>query len=330
MQNKIRTIAIAVAITIVTASAGISAKIYPDNTDIAVGQGDVSGSVDSSAVDSRDKSDNVSVADSSRNVSSSQETDDTVNSSENNSYGNGSHSASDTNYSDDAVTESENKDFAGTDDKKTTEQSASEYFYSEQIVNQEVTQESKTQYSSAETTNKNVICYNYNSQSATASRETTASKQSTTASKETTTSKQQTTASGGSNTDSGSTVSGSEKTEVYNLVNQYRSENGLSELSYRRDLESVADLRAKEIVTNFSHTRPNGTSCFTAVTEAGITYTAVGENIAYGQKSASEVMTGWMNSSGHRANILSSKYTGIAVGLYQKNGVKYWVQLFIK
>lgn len=136
--------------------------------------------------------------------------------------------------------------------------------------------------------------------------------------------------SGNSSTGGSTSTSGSETTEVFNLVNQYRSENGLSKLAYRNDLQSVADLRAREIVTNFSHTRPNGTSCFTAVKEAGISYSAVGENIAYGQKSADAVMTAWMNSSGHRANILSSNYTGMAVGLYEQNGVKYWVQIFIR
>ena len=64
--------------------------------------------------------------------------------------------------------------------------------------------------------------------------------------------------------------------------------------------------------------------------EDGINYVAAGENIAYGQRSAFEVMNGWMNSQGHRANILSSKFSGVCVGLFEKNGVKHWVQIFVK
>lgn len=120
------------------------------------------------------------------------------------------------------------------------------------------------------------------------------------------------------------------RTQVYDIVNSERQKNGLSALTYRSDLQAAADLRAREIVQYFSHTRPNGTSCFTVVSEAGISYRALGENIAYGQRSASEVMNGWMNSSGHRANILSSNFTGVAVGYYEQNGVKYWVQIFIR
>ncbi len=122
----------------------------------------------------------------------------------------------------------------------------------------------------------------------------------------------------------------SEAMQVFEIVNKQRTANGLPALTYRNDLQAVADLRAKEITVLFSHTRPNSTSCFTAVSEAGIPYTAVGENIAYGQQNANSVMNAWMNSSGHRANILSNKFTGMAVGLTEIGGVKYWVQIFIK
>ncbi len=124
--------------------------------------------------------------------------------------------------------------------------------------------------------------------------------------------------------------SGSETQEVFALVNQRRTENGLAALRYRSDLQSAADLRAKEIVSRFSHTRPNGSNFYTAITESGVSYRAAGENIAYGQRTAESVMTGWMNSQGHRNNILSESYTGMAVGLYEQGGIKYWVQLFVK
>lgn len=89
-------------------------------------------------------------------------------------------------------------------------------------------------------------------------------------------------------------------------------------------------MRAREIEGAFSHTRPNGSSFSTALKEQGASYRAAGENIAYGQRSAEQVMEGWMNSSGHRANILNAQYTAIGVGVYRSaSGTLHWVQLFI-
>ncbi len=133
-------------------------------------------------------------------------------------------------------------------------------------------------------------------------------------------------------TPSSSTTSLSqEQQQVFNLVNQNRTAQGVNTLTYRSDVQKAADVRVKEIVTLFSHTRPNGSSCFTALNENGVTsYVAAGENIAYGQKNPEAVMTAWMNSEGHRKNILSANYTGMAVGFYEQNGVKYWMQFFIR
>ena len=117
-----------------------------------------------------------------------------------------------------------------------------------------------------------------------------------------------------------------EGNQVFQLVNQRRKENGLAELTYRNDIQDAANIRANEIISTFSHTRPDGSSCFTAVT---VNYYAIGENIASGQKNVQEVMNAWMNSPGHRANILSKQFTGIAVGVVQYQGVSYWVQIFI-
>lgn len=113
---------------------------------------------------------------------------------------------------------------------------------------------------------------------------------------------------------------------VFQRVNQERSAAGLSSLTYCDALQGAADTRAREIITAFSHTRPDGTQCFTAF---NVSYQAAGENIAYGYKSAASVMDGWMNSPGHRSNILSENFTQIAVGVVEENGVLYWVQLFI-
>ncbi len=115
--------------------------------------------------------------------------------------------------------------------------------------------------------------------------------------------------------------------EVYRLVNEQRQKNGKNSLQYRNDLQAAADLRANEIIENFSHTRPNGTGCETVINVAN---TGWGENIAYGQRTSDEVMDGWMNSPGHKANILRDEFNGIAVGYVEKDGLKYWVQLFVR
>lgn len=117
---------------------------------------------------------------------------------------------------------------------------------------------------------------------------------------------------------------------VVELVNAERAKAGLSPLSVHTQTVSAAQTRAKEIETSFSHTRPNGSSFSTALTAAGVSFRASGENIAYGQKSPEQVMESWMNSSGHRANILNANFTSIGVGHYQSaSGVDYWTQLFI-
>lgn len=115
------------------------------------------------------------------------------------------------------------------------------------------------------------------------------------------------------------------QTEVFNLINAERQKAGLSPLAYYHAGQSAADTRANEITGHFSHTRPDGTTCFTALDEANIDYRAAGENIAMGQRTAEEVMEDWMNSPGHRSNILNSDYTHVIVG-YKDNA---WVQLFI-
>lgn len=112
--------------------------------------------------------------------------------------------------------------------------------------------------------------------------------------------------------------------EVVNLVNAERAKEGLSALSIDSKVTAAAQVRATEIKTSFSHTRPDGRSCFTALAEAGASYSGAGENIAIGQKTPSEVVTAWMNSPGHRANIMNANFKYIGVGV---NGTA-WAQLF--
>lgn len=109
------------------------------------------------------------------------------------------------------------------------------------------------------------------------------------------------------------------------LVNQERASAGLSPLAFDVELSANASVRAKEIVTKFDHSRPNGEKFSTAIT---IPWRTVGENIAWGQPTPKAVMQSWMNSDGHRANILKAGYTKIGVGVYETNGRLYWVQLF--
>lgn len=110
--------------------------------------------------------------------------------------------------------------------------------------------------------------------------------------------------------------------QVLELVNQERKKQNLSELSMDKELLETAMMRAAETAVYFDHTRPNGELCFSASSKM------MGENIAAGQSSASSVMYSWMNSSGHKANILGGSYTSIGVGAVTVNGVHYWVQAF--
>lgn len=116
--------------------------------------------------------------------------------------------------------------------------------------------------------------------------------------------------------------------QVVSLVNAERARQGLSALTVSTTVQQAAQTRAGELQTSFSHTRPSGASCFTALTEAGVSYARAGENIAYGQSTPEAVVQSWMSSSGHRANILSSSFTTIGIGCTVVNGTAYWAQLF--
>lgn len=130
------------------------------------------------------------------------------------------------------------------------------------------------------------------------------------------------------NDNSGDTSVSAYAQKVVDLVNAERAKNGLSALTVDTSVTAAANVRAKEITQSFSHTRPNGSGFSTALTENGASYRGSGENIAWGQKSPEAVMNAWMNSDGHRANILNPKFTKIGVGHYVNNGTSYWTQLF--
>lgn len=118
--------------------------------------------------------------------------------------------------------------------------------------------------------------------------------------------------------------------QVLQLVNKERAARGLQPLTLDAKASAAAQVRAAECARSFSHTRPDGRSCFTALKEGGVSYRRAGENIAYGQRTANSVMTDWMNSSSHRANILNSNYTSIGIGYTVINGTPYWAQFFVQ
>lgn len=117
--------------------------------------------------------------------------------------------------------------------------------------------------------------------------------------------------------------------EVCNLVNDIRRQYGLSELAVSDDLTRAARIKSQDMKDKgyFSHTSPTYGSPFDMMKSFGISYRAAGENIAMGQRTPREVVNDWMNSEGHRANILNTTFTQIGVG-YVEDG-NYWTQLFI-
>ena len=116
--------------------------------------------------------------------------------------------------------------------------------------------------------------------------------------------------------------------EVVRLVNIERKKAGLSELKHNWELSRVARYKSDDMRDKgyFSHTSPTYGSPFQMMKSFGISYRTAGENIAKGQTTPAAVVKGWMNSPGHRANILNSSFTEIGVGYASGN---YWTQMFI-
>ena len=119
------------------------------------------------------------------------------------------------------------------------------------------------------------------------------------------------------------------ESEVIRLVNEQRMQNGLKPLAANWELSRVARYKSQDMVDNryFSHTSPTYGTPFQMMRSFGLSFRTAGENIAYGQRTPQAVVNGWMNSSGHRANILNASYTQIGVG-YVANG-HYWTQMFM-
>ncbi len=136
-----------------------------------------------------------------------------------------------------------------------------------------------------------------------------------------------------SNTGSASSSETEFMKEVLRLVNIEREKRGISAVVFDDKLNKAAKIRSDETAVLYSHTRPNGQSCFTILDYVGITNVAAAENIAAGYKSPAAVVAGWMNSTGHRKNILNSAYKKMGIGYtYVKSGdmgySDFWAQLF--
>ncbi|WP_341518281.1 CAP domain-containing protein [Bacillus paramobilis] len=116
---------------------------------------------------------------------------------------------------------------------------------------------------------------------------------------------------------------------VVELTNAERAKQGLPALKIDTELSKVARIKSEDMQKNnyFDHNSPTYGSPFDMMKKFGISYTSAGENIAQGQRTPEEVVQAWMNSAGHRANILNNGFTHIGVG-YVESG-NYWTQQFI-
>ena len=120
--------------------------------------------------------------------------------------------------------------------------------------------------------------------------------------------------------------------EVVDLVNVERAKAGLNPLTLDSSISNVATKKSQDMIDNnyFSHNSPTYGSPFDMLKKFGVSYKTAGENIAMGQKTPKEVVNAWMNSEGHRKNIMNPNFSKIGVGVAQKSGGSiYWTQIFV-
>jgi len=120
--------------------------------------------------------------------------------------------------------------------------------------------------------------------------------------------------------------------QVLNLVNKERQKQNLSPLKLDSELTKVAQLKSEDMKNKnyFDHTSPTYGSPFDMMKKFGINYKYAGENIAKGQKTAEAVVNAWMNSEGHRKNILNKNFTDMGLGYLKSGSTTYWTQMFIQ
>jgi uncharacterized protein YkwD len=120
--------------------------------------------------------------------------------------------------------------------------------------------------------------------------------------------------------------------DIVRFTNEERTAMGLPKLRIDKNLMNAAAERARECAIEYSHTRPDGRECPTVLKEYNVSYRSMAENIYYDnlpRPSGGEAVEGWMNSPGHRKNILTSGFTHIGAAVYSEDGMNYAVQLFI-
>ncbi|WP_229810199.1 CAP domain-containing protein [Actinomadura citrea] len=129
---------------------------------------------------------------------------------------------------------------------------------------------------------------------------------------------------------SGGSGGGTLAQQVVSLTNAERAKNGCGALTVDSRLQAAAQGHSDDMVARdfFDHTDPSGKNPGDRITAAGYRWSTYGENIAYGQRTPAAVMSAWMNSSGHRANILNCRFKNIGVGVTLKSGTPYWTQNF--
>ncbi len=123
-----------------------------------------------------------------------------------------------------------------------------------------------------------------------------------------------------------------EELDMLVIINRERLAAGLTPVTAFPLLQKVGDIRSEEIAEHFAHERPDGRTCYTTFDDANVPpYSTAGENIAGGQLDAAKAMTGFMNSEGHRANILNANFRHVALGYHYDSASKYryhWSQMF--
>ena len=161
---------------------------------------------------------------------------------------------------------------------------------------------------------------------------TTTSKNTTTTTKKTTTTtkKTTTTTKPAPTADKPDGVHTAMELEVFRLLNEERQSQGLTPLTLSMEAHAAAEVRAQEASIEWSHTRPDGTSCFTVLQEFGISYWTAGENLAAGYQTGAALHNGWKNSPGHYANMMRGNFTSVAIAVYfAPNGYPYACELFL-
>lgn len=206
-----------------------------------------------------------------------------------------------------------------------TTQATKPIFTTTEATTEETTQATKPTFTTEATTEETTQATKPTFTTEATTEETTKITETTTVATETTTNKVTET----TTETTTSTVDNSVASKLLNLVNKARNENGLSSLTLNSSLSNVAQKKAEDMKNNnyFSHTSPTYGSPFDMIKSFGINYKTAGENIAKGQKTAEEVFNAWMNSSGHRANILNKNFTQMGIGY--TSGNTYWSQMFI-